>query len=88
MAFLKEPVSFAPIVGMAHVGNAQEPLVSLGMPVQGGTNMTTTVSRSGALALAGALTLATPSMAEMTNFKADLKAASGCRQTTARAPAP
>jgi hypothetical protein len=48
------------------------------MPVQGGTNMTTTVSRSvlGALALAGALTLATPSMAEMANFKADLKAAS------------
>ena len=40
--------------------------------------MTTTVSRSvlGALALAGALTLATPSMAEMANFKADLKAAS------------
>jgi hypothetical protein len=77
MAFLKEPVSFAPIVGMAHVGNAQ-PLVSLGMPVQGGTNMTTTVSRSvlGALALAGALTLATPSLAEMTNLKADLKAAS------------
>jgi hypothetical protein len=40
--------------------------------------MTTTVSRSvlGALALAGALTLATPSLAEMTNLKADLKAAS------------
>jgi hypothetical protein len=31
--FLKELVSFAPIVGMAHVGNAP-PLVSFGMPLQ------------------------------------------------------
>ena len=40
--------------------------------------MITTVTRSAVVALvfAGALALATPSMAEMVNFKADLKAAS------------
>ena len=52
--------------------------------------MITTVSRSVlvALVLAGALALATPSVAEMVNFKADLKATSEVPPNDSKALAP